>query len=223
MRIFKRLVKHLLLYRKLGTGKSQLSFFAKYDDKCFFGDYVSVQEFSSFRNSQIGAYSSLGKRATIWNTQMGKFCSLSWDVTIGAGSHHLDRVSTHAFPYIKKYGFAKENERISKQTKVGNDVWIGTNAIILDGLTVGNGAIIGAGAVVTKDVPDYAVVVGVPAKIVKYRFEQDTINALNHLKWWDWEEDKLKEALALFRQKLTSDIIRELGNLKSDENLGKKT
>jgi len=90
---------------------------------------------------------------------------------------------------------------INKPVEIKNDVWIGANAVILSGVTVGNGAVIAAGAVVTKDVPDYAIVGGVPAKIIKYRFAQEEIEILNQIKWWDWPDEKLKENRHLLRNK----------------------
>lgn len=83
--------------------------------------------------------------------------------------------------------------------EIGNDVWIGREAKILDGVKIGNGAIVAAYSVVTKDVPDYALVAGNPAKVKKYRFDKETINRLNEIKWWDWEKDKIAEAVEDFK------------------------
>ncbi|MEY0719389.1 CatB-related O-acetyltransferase [Providencia alcalifaciens] len=85
-------------------------------------------------------------------------------------------------------------------SKIGNDVWIGVNSIILDGVKIGNGAIIAAGSVVTKDIPDYAIVGGIPAKIIKYRYPPNEIKILNEISWWDLDEECLKELAPLIRE-----------------------
>ena len=83
-------------------------------------------------------------------------------------------------------------------TKIGNDVWIGRSAIVLSGTSIGNGAVIGAGSVVTKDVPDYAIVAGNPAKLIRYRFDEQTIKELQSLKWWDWPDEKIERYAKYF-------------------------
>ena len=83
-------------------------------------------------------------------------------------------------------------------TKIGNDVWIGRSAIVLSGVNIGNGAVIGAGSVVTKDVPDYAIVAGNPAKLIRYRFDEHTIQELQSLKWWAWPDEKIKQYAEYF-------------------------
>lgn len=88
---------------------------------------------------------------------------------------------------ITKNGYARPRERV----KIGSDVWIGRNVIITNGACIGNGAIIGAGAIVTHDIPDYAVAVGVPARIMKYRYTKEQIAALNEIKWWDWTDEQI--------------------------------
>ena len=128
----------------------------------------------------------------IYNATIGKFSSIASFVKIGLGIHPTkDFVSTHYAFYSNKKKLTKtfsdknyieENKNVS----IGNDVWIGANAIILDGITISDGAIIGAGAVVTKDVPPYAIVGGVPAKIIRYRFDEDTIKKLLEISWWDF-------------------------------------
>ena len=101
-------------------------------------------------------------------------------------------------------------------TNIGNDVWIGCGAIILSGVTIGDGAIIGAGAVVTKDVEPYTIVAGVPAKVLKTRFEKEISDKLIKLKWWELEDEKLKKAIKLFQKPITNDDIRYLEEMKKE-------
>ena len=108
-------------------------------------------------------------------------------------------VTTHAFlltPYIEPFVKNIKQKKLYQTRKkcvIGNDVWIGRNVQLINGVKIGNGAIIGAGAIVTKDIPDYAIAVGVPAKIIGYRFDKDTIVKLNQIKWWDWDRKKIEE------------------------------
>lgn len=160
--------------------------------------------------SQIESYSYIGKNCLIQNTHIGKFCSIANDVLIGLGKHPSENFSTSPIFYrinnalniklVKANSDFQEYDHIN----IGNDVWIGTRAIILDGVTIGHGAIIAANSVVTKDVPPYSIVGGVPAKIIKYRFQGAKIEKLQKSQWWDlpFKEIKLK--------------IKELNNLKND-------
>ena len=154
------------------------------------------------RMYNIGNNSYLSKNVQIYNTKettIGKFCSIGSEAVLGAGQHPVDRLSTHPFTYrnvdIENYGSIctpKDNiipVTSDKPIKIGNDVWIGFRALIMDGITIGDGAIVGACAVVTKDVPPYAIVGGVPAKIIRYRFPSEIIDKLLELKWWDYPED----------------------------------
>lgn len=101
----------------------------------------------------------------------------------------------------------------NKLVTIGNDVWIGTRVIIMGGVKIGNGAVIGAGAIVTKDVPDYAIAVGVPAKVVKYRFSPDIIEKLLELQWWNLSEEELKENIKEFqRNSINLDVIEKINS-----------
>lgn len=135
-------------------------------------------------NSRIGNNNFFGKDVNITRSIIGNYCSIAPGVIIGPGEHNYTNIST-----MVKMSPENPAERYQKMTEkpvvIGNDVWIGARAIILRDVRIGNGAVIAAGAVVTKDVPDFAIAVGVPAKVKKYRFTEDGIRIINESKWWD--------------------------------------
>ena len=145
---------------------------------------------------QLGDYSYISKNANVSNCVIGKFCSIGPNFCCGLGLHPINGISTA--PMF--YSTAKQNGMTlcrvnkveeSKQTFIGNDVFIGANVTVLDGVRIGDGAVVGAGAVVVNDIPPYAVAVGVPAKVVKYRFDEITIRALLKKQWWNGSEEEL--------------------------------
>lgn len=125
--------------------------------------------------------------------EIGDYCSFApgLELQLG-GNHHMDHVSTYPFDvgaqpiFDKKYGIY-----------IGNDVWTGLNVLIRHGVTIGDGAVIGMGSVVLEDVPPYAIVAGVPAKLIRYRFNESQIEALLKIKWWEWSEDKIADLVPL--------------------------
>lgn len=157
-------------------------------------------------HKQLGRYSHIGDTSQIIdiNTVIGKFCSIASFVSIGTGMHPKDFLSSSPFQYAIMDDGKPENNgyivkmppsnlvefTISKPCFIGNDVWIGMHSVIMDGITVGDGAIIGANSTITKDVPPYAIVVGAN-RIIGYRFSPEIIKQLLELKWWDLDEKYL--------------------------------
>lgn len=135
--------------------------------------------------------------------KIGKFCSIACGAKFlfTSGNHTLRSLSTYTFPiFYEEWGLDTKNIRDAWDNKgdivVGNDVWIGYEAVILSGVTIGDGAIIGSRAVVTKDVPPYTIVGGVPARAIRKRFDEDTIAKLKALQWWNWDEEKIARSIA---------------------------
>ena len=135
--------------------------------------------------------------------KIGKFCSVSCGAKFlfTSGNHSLRSLSTYTFPiFYEQWGLDPKNIRDAWDNKgdivIGNDVWIGYEAVILSGVTVGDGAVIGTRAVVTKDVPPYTIVGGVPARPIRRRFDPQTIARLEELRWWDWEEERIARNLS---------------------------
>lgn len=155
-------------------------------------------------NSSIGDFTYLSSSVAIMNTIIGKFCSIAQGVCIGLGEHPSSKfASTHPafFSPHRQCGYTFANDTYFPEmgvNHIGNDVWIGVNAIILNNVNVGNGAIIGAGAVVTKDVPAYAIVVGSPAKVLRYRFTEQEIDKLQKTQWWDLDYKWLEANFSRF-------------------------
>jgi acetyltransferase-like isoleucine patch superfamily enzyme len=154
-------------------------------------------------NSVINSYTYIGVNCLIQNANIGKFCSIANNVLIGLGNHPLNFFSTSPLFY-KKINPLKiilvSNELYFDEYKpihIGNDVWIGTNAIILDGVNIGNGAVIASNSVVTKNVEPYSIVGGVPAKLIKYRFTEDKISELMKERWWELSLCEIKKKFRL--------------------------
>lgn len=164
----------------------------------------SLGEKSVLKNCELGYGSYIGDRANISGCRIGRFCCIGPDLKRISGTHPLDYVSMHPAFYRKNhpcglsfvtsdkfsdYRFAENGFNVV----IGNDVWIGTAAQIIDEIKIGNGAVVLAGAVVTKDVPDYAIVGGVPAKFIRYRFSDEQIEKLEKIKWWEKDINWIKD------------------------------
>ena len=148
--------------------------------------------------SEIGDYSYVAENSSISKTRIGKFCSIGPNFLCGYGIHPTNGLSTSPMFYstLKQNGVtlsATDKIEERKMVIIGNDVFIGMNVSVLDGITIGDGAIIGAGAIVSKDIPPYAIAVGNPIQVIKNRFKDEQIDQLLKIKWWDFEEEQLKQ------------------------------
>ncbi len=178
-------------------------FIEKWEDGNTIGKNVMIYSPTHVFQSVIGDYTYIAMNPYISMTTIGKFCSIGPNLVCGWGIHPLNGISTAPMFYstLKQNGMTlstvdKVEER--KPIVIGNDVFIGANVTILDGVTIGDGAVIGAGAVVSKDIPSYAVAVGCPIRIIKYRFSEEQISALRKIKWWEFDEEKLKDVEKCF-------------------------
>ncbi len=182
----------------------------------FLGRFVSIGTGSRILNSEIGDYSYTDRFADIANTSVGKFANIASYARIGPTDHPLDRASLHHFMYRSAdYWPGAEADvrffahRASRRARIGHDTWIGHNAIIRPEITVHDGAVVAAGAIVTKDVPPFAVVAGVPAKVIRMRQPKQIADRLVALAWWDWPHDRLGDALLDFRQLTAPEFLEK--------------
>lgn len=171
-----------------------------------FGPWTEVGAGSLILNSSFGAYSYCTRLCDIANAAIGKFVNIASLVRIGPTDHPMARASQHHFLY--RSGDYWEDAapdaaffaaRAARRVSIGHDVWIGHGAIVRPEVTVGDGAVIGAGAVVTRDVAPYTIVAGVPARPIRRRFSPEVAEQLRALAWWDWDHARLRAALEDFR------------------------
>ena len=150
-----------------------------------------------FYRGKIGKYSYIGNNSFVSDTDIGSFTSISTDCYIGGTSHPTDWVSTspvfHKWENIMKKNFARHEFEIFKRTTIGNDVWIGNRVMIKAGVKIADGAVIGMGSIVTKNIGPYEIWAGNPARLIRKRFEDETIDALEKMKWWEWDDNKIEK------------------------------
>lgn len=190
-----------------------VSFFSIWDSTTIFHKTSEIRRFAKLKQSKVGKYSRINPDCKLSNTTVGNFTAIGRDSTSGLGRHPMNYVSTQNIFYKKNNMNNKWVKKIDYPPlpiHIGNDVWIGVEVMILDGVTIGDGAVIGARSVVTKDVPPYAIVVGQPAKVIKYRFDNEVIDRLLEIKWWNLTDEEITEKVNFFREpKISLEIINK--------------
>lgn len=162
------------------------------------GGWTALGANTSLVESSFGDYSYTAGNVSIIYSTVGKFCSIANSTRINPGNHPQWRVTQHHMTYRRsQYLFGEDDAeffewRRSHHCEIGHDVWIGHGAVIMPGVKIGIGAIVGSGAVVTKDIPNFGVAVGVPAKVIKYRFPEDVQQKILATEWWNWDRATLE-------------------------------
>ena len=171
------------------------------------GVWTAVGARNLIQESTLGDYSYTSGDCDIIYSTIGKFCSIASQVRINPGNHPLWRAALHHFTYrSRSYDLHPEDDgeffdwRRAHPVLLGDDVWIGHGAVLLPGVKIGTGAVVGAGAVVTKDVRPFTIVAGVPAKFIRRRFSPELEEAFMRIRWWDWPHERLAETLEDFRK-----------------------
>lgn len=202
----------LIAKNKIGSNVNiKMNSAVKYSE---LSDFVCVHQNCKVSYTSIGSYTYIANATEISKTIIGKFCSIGSEVKIGTGKHPINFISTSPVFYSaskKQLGFSFTDEQLYDEyqnCKIGNDVWIGTRVLILDGVTVGDGVIIAANSVVTRDVEPYSIIGGSPAKLIRKRFDEQTIKILQESEWWNWNVTSIRERIASFQKEiLTSDDV----------------
>lgn len=183
-----------------------------------FDAYVEIGRGSRVVNSHFADYSYCDRFADIANTTVGKFANIAAMTRIGPTDHPMANASLHHFLYRSSYYWEDAEDdpdfferRASRRTVLGPDCWIGHGAIVKPEVTVGTGAVVASGAVVTRDVPPYVIVAGVPAQPLRDRFPAKTADRLMELAWWDWDHTRLRKALEDFRSLPAEGFLERYG------------
>ena len=179
-----------LLFRQ-GVYSSNVSLLTKLGKNTVVNMYSNIDSQTS-----IGNYTYIGKNTSITKTKIGNYCSIADGVYIGQGEHDLSKISTSVQFYQNAF-----NELTKNKCIIENDVWIGANVCIKRGVKISNGAVIGAGAVITKDVPPFAIVVGVPGKIIRFRFNEKKIKLIVNSNWWNYDKKNARKIIKKINEK----------------------
>lgn len=200
---FARFIKSKLLEYKNRDKFLEIGYMSSVTN-CKFGMYNTIYNSVNLTEVILGDFTYIARDTDIIKTEIGKFCSIGYDCHIGLERHPVKNfVSTHPifFSTLKQSQITFADKDYFEEfatTYIGNDVWIGARVKIVCGVSIGDGAIVAAGAVVTKNIPPYAITGGVPAKIIRYRLEKEEIEKLLQLKWWDKDTKYLKNNFKKF-------------------------
>lgn len=204
----------------------KLGFMARVDDYTYLEGFNRIGRNSYANGCKLGLHSYIGTDCIMNKTEIGKFTSIGDRVLIITGNHPTTqnistspmfysckhRINSYSSdPSFEEYVYANDGYYVT----VGNDVWIGSDVRIMHGIKIGDGAVIGSGAIVTRDIEPYSINIGVPAKKIKTRFSEDYIKLLEHIQWWNWDEETLKERALDFKNPMEF-IVRYGGGLDGE-------
>lgn len=201
------------IYRNIAKA-DRMNFYAKmiqkkYEQTETDNGILQVDEFTYGTVVIFGGEGKDGNKVSI-----GKFCSIALGVLVILSEHNTNWCSTYPFnDMMYEYSYLEGHPKSKGDVIIGNDVWIGMNSIILSGVHIGNGAVIGAGAVVTKDVEPYSIVGGNPAKIIKRRFDDATIKRLEEIEWWNWEKEYIYDAIPILQSNDVEKLFEYYDNI----------
>ncbi|NUH65118.1 chloramphenicol acetyltransferase [Sulfitobacter sp. S0837] len=183
-----------------------------------FGRYVEIGRGSRLNHSSINDYSYCDRWCDIANTQVGKFSNIAASVRIGATDHPMEKASLHHFHYrAGDYFDGAEDDaawfalRRSRRTVIGHDTWLGHGAQVRPEVSIGHGAVVAGGAIVTRDVPSYMIVAGIPAKPLRRRFSEDVAARMEEMAWWDWPHERLETSLQDFQTLAAEAFLEKYG------------
>lgn len=205
------------LFNNIRCVNSIIGEFCRIGDNCDLVDSVledksELGRRNILRDVTIGKGSYTGTDCILKHARIGKYTSIAWNVNISGGNHPYTHTSMYTDYWFKKTFGVEVVDEPKEQllTRIGNDCWIGMGVNIISGVHIGDGVVIGAGSVITKDIPPYSVVVGNPGRVIKYRYHDDIIQSLLRLKWWEWEEEKIKRNIDFLRTEPTVESIRAI-------------
>ncbi|SDG53456.1 chloramphenicol acetyltransferase [Sulfitobacter delicatus] len=183
-----------------------------------FGRYVEIGRGSRLNHSSIGDYSYCDRWCDIANTQVGKFSNIAASVRIGATDHPMEKARLHHFHYrAGDYFDGAEDDaawfalRRSRRTVIGHDTWLGHGAQVRPEVSIGHGAVVAGGAIVTRDVAPYMIVAGIPAKPLRPRFSEDVAARMEEMAWWDWPHERLETSLQDFQTLAAEAFLEKYG------------
>lgn len=184
-------------------------------DDSVLGAHARIDRNNHLTHAAVGAHSYTGMDTVIMHATLGAFCAVSWHVSIGGADHDVSRIAQHSFLYNHHDGLRPAEadipyDRFAPPVLIGSDVWLGSGTAVCRGLTIGHGVAVGANSVVTRDVPDFAVVVGAPARVIRMRFTDAVIELLLRLRWWDWDDGLIRQHFAVLSSQPDVGRLREL-------------
>jgi len=206
-----------VIHKEADVDESALIINSSIGKKCW------VARNSRFCYSTLGDYSYISENSHVFSSFIGKYTSISWNVSIGPANHDYKRITQHSMLFSNRFGMIDSTKphaynQYEGKVEIGNDVWIGCGSCITRGVTIGDGAVIGAGAFVSKDIPPYAIVINAN-QIIGYRFSKDVIAAFLDFKWWDYPDDIIKKNINEFaKDNVSVNDILKLKKMMGEQN-----